>query len=617
MKNVIRGGQVSFHSLRMSIQLITTLLKIVIAITIAGIVINIFLKFDSYDFKTIFLYFVSKFAVDIGIKDHIFHVINRAGLVVSMDTKTIINNVSIIKIKNRFFAEIYHGFIFGFISSILIAACILTAFKMQGKKITKEKFLRGGKLVSAAKLKRIIWLRNLLEDKKSLTSKYSISSIPFPNQTEFLHTIVLGSTGTGKTNALLELIDQIRANGERAILYDKMGVYTSIFYNKDKDIILNPLDVRSKSWSIFNEVRKDSDFDYLSSALIQERKGANDPFWNESARKTLAVFAREIFAENPNINNEEFVKKLIKTDYKKIAKMLRGTEATSLINEDSEKTALSILAVLSTYVSSLKYLHDAEEKFSIKNWIESDSEGNFLFISSKGDQHDSLKPLISAWLDIAVKSLLSLPRSENRRIWIILDELPSLQQLPSLLDGLSQSRQFGGAFVIALHSVSQLKTIYGKDPTDTIISLCRNKIFFAVPDNDSAEFCSENLGEQEVEEMKEGISYGANEIRDGVSLNKQITKKRLVIPSQLTLMPKLGAYIRFAGSFPVAKVKFLLKKRNIINPDFIERRQQNAALNLPPKNPSTDLISTTESIENNAPPSEDKAKSFDILDEDF
>ena len=104
-------------------------------------------------------------------------------------------------------------------------------------------------------------------------------------------------------------------------------------------------------------------------------------------------------------------------------------------------------------------------------------------------------------------------------MWIILDEIGSLQQMPSLLDGLAQTRQFGGAFILSLHSISQLKSIYGKDKTDTITSLCRNKLFFAGADDETAEYCSQNLGHQEIEEVKEGLSYGANEIRDGVSLN--------------------------------------------------------------------------------------------------
>jgi hypothetical protein len=176
-----------------------------------------------------------------------------------------------------------------------------------------------------------------------------------------------------------------------------------------------------------------------------------------------------------------------------------------------------------------------------------------------------------------VKSLLSVEQNQPngqdpRRIWIILDEVGSLQALPSLLDGLAQSRQFGGAFIVSLHSISQLKAIYGRDTTDTITSLCRNKLFFAGADEETSDFCSQNLGHQEVEEVKEGISYGVSEIRDGVNLNTHKSIKRLVIASQIMFMKKLQAYIKFAGDFPISKISFKVKSREKISQKFIEKQ---------------------------------------------
>ena len=47
-----------------------------------------------------------------------------------------------------------------------------------------------------------------------------------------------------------------------------------------------------------------------------------------------------------------------------------------------------------------------------------------------GDRHESLKPLITAWLDISIDTLLSFPENPDRRIWVIFDELGRLQRLP-------------------------------------------------------------------------------------------------------------------------------------------------------------------------------------------
>jgi hypothetical protein len=112
--------------------------------------------------------------------------------------------------------------------------------------------------------------------------------------------------------------------------------------------------------------------------------------------------------------------------------------------------------------------------------------------------------------------------------------------------------------------------VYGKDKTETITSLCRNKIFFAGADEETSDYCSQNLGYQENEEVKEGISYGANEIRDGVSLSTQKNLRRVVIASEIMNMKALEAYLKFAGHFPIAKISFKIKKRPKIAERFVD-----------------------------------------------
>jgi type IV conjugative transfer system coupling protein TraD len=579
MKNIIRGGQTSMHSFHMSAQLIFTLVKMALLIILIGDLLYVFGKFDLQDLKEISIYYLAKIFVGLGFENFQFTITGRYGDIHQVKAVAVISNLKLIIIKNTFFTAAAHGLWVGFLSAMVFIGGLIYLFNFRGKKLAKEKFLRGAKIVSKKLLKKKIQKFNFEESLKNLRlpckSQYSIAQIPFPRNVEFLHTIILGSTGTGKTNGILDLVDQIRRNGDRAIVYDKMGTFTSTYYDASKDIILNPLDARSKSWSFFKEIRNESDYDYMASAFIQEKKGNSDQFWIDAARRVFAVFAKKFKEEKgSDATNQEFVDALLKVGYENLAEFLTGTEAASLVSTKSERTSLSILSILATHIASMKYLRDSEDNFSIRNWVETNSDG-FLFISSRSDQHDSLQPLISTWIDIAVKALLSVEQNDHnstnpRRIFIILDEIGSLQQLPSLLDGLAQSRQFGGSFLLSLHSISQLRSVYGKDKTETITSLCRNKIFFAGADEETSDYCSQNLGYQENEEVKEGISYGANEIRDGVSLSTQKNLRRVVIASEIMNMKALEAYLKFAGHFPIAKIAFKIKKRPKIAERFVD-----------------------------------------------
>ena len=144
-----------------------------------------------------------------------------------------------------------------------------------------------------------------------------------------------------------------------------------------------------------------------------------------------------------------------------LAQAMEGTVAQSIVDPENPKTALSVRAMLAANIGAMEVLPDTGDAFSIRKWIAKDRGSGFLFFTSRGDQHASLRGLISTWLEIAVNSMLSLGQDAGRRIWVILDELPTLHQVPSLQPGLAESRQFGGCFVLGVQVASALRDLYG------------------------------------------------------------------------------------------------------------------------------------------------------------
>jgi type IV secretory pathway TraG/TraD family ATPase VirD4 len=142
--------------------------------------------------------------------------------------------------------------------------------------------------------------------------------------------------------------------------------------------------------------------------------------------------------------------------------------------------------------------------------------------------------------------------------------------LPSLNSGIAESRQFGGCFVLSLQLMAQLRSIYGKDDAETISGLAKTRVIFSSPDEDTARWCSNSLGKKEQEDVKKNISYGANEIRDGVSLNTHQTTENLVIPTEIMNLHNLECYIKLPFNFPIAKTKIKVHKSKEIAERFIK-----------------------------------------------
>ena len=291
---------------------------------------------------------------------------------------------------------------------------------------------------------------------------------------------------------------------------------------------------------------------------------AQDPFWINAARTIFAAAAFRLRQEkNPRILS--LLRSLLTADIGQLQFLLRGTEAETLMSEKTEKTAISIKSVLATYLKSLCYIHDQDNPFSIRQWIQQDQLQEWLFISSLGDRHESLKPLITAWLDIAINALLSLPENPDRRIWVILDELGSLQQLPYLTSALAEARKFGGCFVVGIQSVAQLAKTYGFEGGREISSLLNTRFMFRVPDPDIAQWSASNLGETTIEEVREGISYGANTIRDGVSIQRVEVQKPVVPASEIQRLNDLTCYVRLPGSYPITLLHMPYQQRPVLH----------------------------------------------------
>ena len=500
------------------------------------------------------------------------------GRTVTVTLSAIANYPPLLALRERILDDLLNAALIGFSVGAGIVVAALAGLHYAGGRLKRGRRLRGGELVAARQLRRRVApprLRLPPPFGRPADPPYRIAGIPWPERAETRHTIVSGTTGSGKTVLIADLVEQIRERGERCVLYDKMGSYAETFFNPQRDVLLNPLDARAPRWSPFLEARNARDFDTMAAALIPRQKDTVDPFWITAARQLFSHGAA-VFRERGETRNRVLVEHLLKTSLDTLAQAMEGTVAQSIVDPANPKTALSVRAMLTANIGALELLPDEGTPFSIRDWIENDGGSGFLFLTSRGDQHASLRGLISTWLEIAVNALLSLPRDDGRRIWIVLDELPTLHQVPSLRPGLAESRQFGGCFVLGVQVFSALRDLYGRDGAETVSGLCGTRVVLAAPDRDTAEWSAESLGRAEVEEMAESVNYGAETPRGGVTLGARRALRPLVLPAEVARLDSLAGYLKFPGAWPVARIRLRYTKRPKLAERFVPRAEEKA-----------------------------------------
>ncbi|HGM7842795.1 TPA: type IV secretion system DNA-binding domain-containing protein, partial [Serratia marcescens] len=338
---------------------------------------------------------------------------------------------------------------------------------------------------------------------------------------------------------------------------------------------------RCVGWDLWSECLTLPDFENVADILIP--MGSNeDPFWQGSAR-TIFVEAAYRMRNDEDRSYAKLLNTLLSIDLPRLRAYLEGTPAANLVDGKIEKTAISIRSVLTNYAKALRYMQGVEKlgaPFTIRDWmrgVKDNGKNGWLFLTSDSASHKALKPLISMWLSIASHSLLSMGENPDRRVWIFADELPTLHKLSDLVSIVPEARKFGGCFVLGFQTYSQLEDIYGVKAAATLFGVLRTRFLFSVPDRVGAEFAAGEVGEKEYRKASEQFSYGADPVRDGVSVGKDLERMQLVSYSDIQTLPDLCCYVTLPGPYPAVRLQMVYKKVRQVAPPYEPRKMDAAA----------------------------------------
>lgn len=454
---------------------------------------------------------------------------------------------------------------------LLVASLVYYLLNRLGQRQAKDETVGGRELTDDVSA-----VAKLMHARRQ-ASPIHIDKLPLMLNSEVKNLLMHGTPGSGKSNTINKLLVQLRERGDMVIIFDKGCSLVKKHFNENLDKLLNPLDARCENWNLWKECLTTPDFDSMSNTLIPQST-KEDPFWTGSARTIFTAVAAKLRGDRERSYNK-LLRTLLAIDLKALRAYVAGTEASNLMEEKVEKTAISIRGVLTNYVKALRYLqgieHNGKPPFAIRDWMKQANEPKkqhgWLWITSNARQHESLKPLISMWLAQAANCVLEMNENPERRIWFIYDELASLHKLPELPQVLSEARKFGGCFVLGFQNKPQLDFTYGEDYADAMMDLLNTRFFFRSPDQNVAMWVRDQLGQKRAKIFNEQYSYGADSVRDGVSFSKPEDDKSLVNYSDIQKLPDLECYVTLPGDYPVVRMKMTFEKIKPVAAEFIAR----------------------------------------------
>ena len=378
----------------------------------------------------------------------------------------------------------------------------------------------------------------------------TLAGIPIPPTDETKHFKMIGTTGTGKSTAIRELLEGALARGDRAVIADPDGGYLNRFYDPTRgDVILNPFDARAHTWNIYGELTASHDVEQLARSLIPHQEGS-DRSWRGYARTFFTAVARQ--TNDAGIRDLSELYRLLtcaSTDELRI--LTAGTPAQPFLEGGNERMFGSIRSVTGASLTALDYL--AEQKgppISVRDWVRRGT--GVLFLPYQADQIAALRSIISAWLRLAIFQTMTAGEGDQR-LWFIVDELDALGPIDGLKDALARLRKFGGRCVLGFQSIAQVSSTYGHGEAQTIVENCSNTLILrcsASENGGTARFASKLIGEREVirptvSRTRKGGFFA--EPGHSVSRSEQHVTETAVLPAEIEQLPDLAGYLKFSS----------------------------------------------------------------------
>lgn len=375
------------------------------------------------------------------------------------------------------------------------------------------------------------------------------------------HILIVGSTGSGKTQVMSWPLEDAIQRGDCAVIQDVKGDFAARFAAgvspedawKNRVILLAPWDVRSARWHISADIERQEDADLIAEIFVPIPK-SGQPFFAQAGRRILsaAMFKfSEIKGDQwgwPDLWN-------VLRDPRKLVPFLYGTDADSTLQFVPESSTLDkqSAAIYSTLMNEIAFLRplastwpNSRRGVSIKWLIEqANSCGWRVILGWRSDWKPAAGPLSSAFYSLFISRFLAMGEGYFRRpVWLVMDEFSALPKISSVPDFLRLARSYGGRMMIGIQDVAAVREKYGRDEAESVLNNFGLKLAGRIEDEATASWAAKSFGQIRVKERtistQEGARIDAGIADDGMSrsISWQERDKAALVSSDFLHLPK-------------------------------------------------------------------------------
>ena len=394
------------------------------------------------------------------------------------------------------------------------------------------------------------WIRQSRSGRTHQIPTLTFAGWPVPWIDETKHFKVIGTTGTGKSTAIRELLSGALLRGDRAVIADPDGSYQKRYYTLERgDQLLNPFQAQAARWDLFGEIQQLHDADQVARSLIPDHPGP-DQNWRNYARTFVTAVLRQLHRAGET-DLAKLYWLLVMAPAGQLRDLLAATPAGPFLGQDNGKFFESVRSVTTVHVAALEHLarQQTGAPLSVRHWIR---EGKgALFLPYRAGELDALRHVISTWMRLTMFEVMNSEES-SQRLWFVIDELDALGPIDGLKDALARMRKFGGRCVLGVQSIAQVRGTYGDPEAQTIVENCGNTLILRCSASErggTAEFASRLIGKREIlrRQVSRAVPTFLSHAHSSRTVTLQPVTEDATLPSEIEQLPDLSGYLKIAS----------------------------------------------------------------------
>ena len=349
------------------------------------------------------------------------------------------------------------------------------------------------------------------------------------------HNIVIGATGSGKTQAVVfPMVQSLAKKGESMIITDPKGeIYEQsgeMLRERGYNIVLlnfrnpqngNGWNPMALPYKLYKEDNTDKAIELLDdlalNILYEEKNGNADPFWEKSAADYFTGLALGLFEDAKesqiNLNSMNLMSSLGEerfggpnNNYMKEYFNAKDPSRPAYINASgvvftAEETKQGVLATFKQKIKIFSSRDNLSEMLSRSDFDMKDigrqKTAVFMIVQDEKKTLHSLatifiKQCYETLIDVAQESGGKLPHRTN----FILDEFANMPPLKDVTTMVTAARSRLIRFTFIIQNYAQLTQVYGKENAETIKGNCGNIVYLISSELAALEEISKLCGDQ-------------------------------------------------------------------------------------------------------------------------